>query len=195
MSEKTKAPQVPSAVERWNHAVREAYVRSDVDADAQAVLEASDEEIERQLLAAGVDLAAEDAKAAATYEAARAAFARGVGARVKAVDDDSDDPRSEAAWVAEAGPRSNVVTMPRRTRRAAWIVYAVAAAAATGGAAYVAGHQRVEVPHHDEPAPTPPEPTAPTANPAPPAPPAPAPAPRDSRKAPHDKAPGDKAPR
>ena len=82
MSDRPKAPEgqgqkrARSAVDRWNHAVREAYAQPKVDPDARAVLEASDEEIERQLREAGVDLAAEDAKADATYEAAVAKFGR-----------------------------------------------------------------------------------------------------------------------
>jgi hypothetical protein len=76
MNEKPKTPiakdkPVPSAVDEWNRIVREAYAGDD-DEDAAAcaaILAASDEEIERQLREAGVDVEAEDAKAQATYDA------------------------------------------------------------------------------------------------------------------------------
>jgi hypothetical protein len=191
---KSRPPNAPaSAVSRWNHAVREAYAGSDAraDADARAVLEASDEEIERQLREAGFDLDAENAKADATYEAMLAKhFPHAVAKASPALDPASDADQgadAEPAWVATT--ESNVVAMPRKPTRSAWVVWLIAAALATAGAAYVAGHR-------PEPPPSPPPeapkeaPTTVTPKPTPPAPvpPVPAPAPepdRPSPKAPH----------
>jgi hypothetical protein len=168
-----------SDVERWNRAVREANTKTEVAPGAKEVLEASDEEIERQLLAAGVDLEAEDAKADATYDAMIAKLGQGEPRAPRAVTDDSADDvgdRGDAAWVAEAAPK-NVV--PMRRRRAVWLAYAVAAAAATSGAAYVAAHWGPpEEPKHDEPVVPPSVTVAPPAPVPPTAPRAPEPAKR-----------------
>ncbi len=195
MSEKPKAPEstvngaskpsTRTAVDRWNHAVREAYLEtpetpgkstrppspsSPPVPDASSVLEASDEEIERQLVAAGFDLAAEDAKALATFEAMKAKLAKEARAR------DESEPQNDVAWVASTDQPGVTHIHARRSRRAVWLAWAVAAAAATGGAAYVAGHQRphdVEVPKNDLPVVPPPasaEPPIPTAAPPTPAP-------------------------
>ncbi len=117
MNDRPKAPEgrgqkrARSAVDRWNHAVREAYAQPKVDPDARAVLEASDEEIERQLREAGVDLAAEDAKADATYEAAVAKFGR----------DHHNASALALAHAADMGPPSTagarVVSIRSRGRR------------------------------------------------------------------------------
>jgi hypothetical protein len=93
-----------SDVERWNRAVREANTKTSVAPGAKEVLEASDEEIERQLLAAGIDLEAEDAKADATYDAMvrkldQAARPASQDAAARESADDVGD-RGDAAWVA-----------------------------------------------------------------------------------------------
>ncbi len=182
MSEEKKSEKVTgaAAVEQWNRAVREAYVADD-PSDASAALEASDEEVERQLREAGVDLDAEAARADATYEAMLAKhFPHAASPASAALDD------AEPAWVATT--ESNVSPMPRKPTRSAWVVWLIAAALATAGAAYVAGHR-------PSPPPSPP-PVAPkeapttVTPPTPPAPvtPVPAPAPepdRPSPKAPH----------
>jgi len=82
-----------TAADRWNHAVREAYI---VDApeppamDDEAkkaladVMAMTDAEIEAELVRAGVNLEEEDAKAAATYDAMLAQLARWEAARTAA---------------------------------------------------------------------------------------------------------------
>jgi len=103
-----------------------------------------------------------------------------------------DEPRGEAAWVADAAPVANVVPLRPRRTRTVWLAYTVAAAVAAGGVGYAVGHQRVEEPRHEEPLP-------PVDSAAPVVPPAPAPPPPDPTPAPpskHEKAPaGGKAPR
>ncbi len=173
MTSKTNPPRRErTAVELWNHAVREAHAGDD-GSDASDVLEASDEEIERRLLAAGLDLAAEDAAAAATYPAM---VARLEAERRRPAADEGDAPGSDVAWVAPTELRP----LPRAPRsRAVWLAYAIAAAAAIGGAAYVAGHRDrnpppPEEPKHEEPvvhpvdtAKVPPPAPAPTERPGP----------------------------
>ncbi len=130
MTDRPKAPEAQgqkrprSEVARWNHAVREAYARTDPDASAMA--EGSDEDLERVLREAGVDLAAEDAKADATYEAAIAKFGR-----------DHANASAPALARTDLGPsspaRARVVPLRSRPR---WIVeslpHYVAAAAVIG---------------------------------------------------------------
>jgi hypothetical protein len=184
MSDKPKVPAEASAVEKWNHAVREAYADSSTGSSVDAGRELSDEEIERQLVAAGVDLAAEDAKAAATYGAVVAMLERQSANLTR--DHDEEEPRSHVAWVASTATPS-VATPHAKRSRALWIAYAIAAALAVGGAAYVAGHQAPppEPPKVDEPVVHPPEPTpVPTVAPPAPAPEPPAPSKAD-KKAPH----------
>ncbi len=171
MTSKTNPPRRErTAVELWNHAVREAHAGDD-GSDASDVLEASDDEIERQLLAAGVDLAAEDAAAGATYPVIVAKLEADEQHRQAA--EDGDAPGGTVAWVAPTALR------PARPRsRAVWLAYALAAAAAIGGAAYAVGHRGPEPPPepppHDEPVvhpvetvPAPPPPPAPTQSPGP----------------------------
>jgi hypothetical protein len=184
MSDKPKVPAEESAVEKWNHAVREAYADSSAGAGVDAGPELSDEEVERQLVAAGVDLAAEDAKAAATYDAVVAMLER-QSASV-AGDHDEEEPRSNVAWVASTATPS-AATPPAKRSRAVWIAYAIAAAIAVGGAAYVAGHQAPPPePPMDTPIVHPTEPTpAPTVAPTAPAPePQPSGPPKADKKAP-----------
>jgi hypothetical protein len=185
MSDKAKSDKVTgeAAVEKWNRAVREAYAGDD-PSDASSVLEASDEEVERQLREAGVDLDAEAAAADATYEAMLAKHFPHAANKTSSNSETDVDPPSEAAWVATT--ESNVVAMPKRSARSAWVVWLIAAALATAGAAYVAGHRS------EPPPPPPPEepkeepkkeepPTTVTPQPAPPAPVTPA---REPDKAP-----------
>jgi hypothetical protein len=185
MSEK-KSEKVTgaAAVEKWNRAVREAYAGDD-PSDASSVLEASDEEVERQLREAGVDLDAEAASADATYEAMLAKhFPHAVAKASPALDATSDadlDAHAEPAWVATT--ESNVVVMPKRSARSAWVVWLIAAALATAGAAYVAGHRP-----SPPPSPPPEEPKEAPTTVTPTAPPIPDPVPepaRPSPKAPH----------
>jgi len=192
MSDEIKAKRArreDTAAERWNRAVREAYtVDAAEPSDVSDVLEASDEEIERQLRAAGVDLAAEDAKAAATYDAMIAKLE--ADRRRLAAVEDVDGRRSDVAWVASTDVPARAAVRPARRCRAVWLVCAVAAAAATGSAAYVAGHQRHEEPKHEEPV-VPPKESAPVpvSTVAPPAPapqqtPPPPPNDKSDKKAP-----------
>jgi hypothetical protein len=152
--------KTPSAVEKWNHAVREAYEGD--DPGAKAVLEATDEEIDRELRAAGIDVEAEDAKAMASYEAAMAKLDARAGAGVS----ETQETRGDVGWVKDSAPRGKVVPLPQRSG-ALWVAYVIAAAAAIGGATYVAGRQK--------PAPPPPPmdllPPAPPPSAAPPTPP------------------------
>jgi hypothetical protein len=90
-----------SDVERWNRAVREANTKTDAAPGAKGALEVSDEEIERQLLAAGVDLEAEDAKADAAYDAIVAKLG------------EPTQPASRAAKERESHPKS-------RSTRSRW---------------------------------------------------------------------------
>jgi len=190
MSDKEKpiqrgAREGPSAVDKWNNVVREAYAGDEAPADE------SDEEIERQLRAAGVDLDAEDAKADATYDAMVAKLAE----HEPAADSGQveHEPRSEGAWVSPAARPSFVVPTDRPSR-AIWLAYAIAAAAATGGAAYVAANW---APHQEPPNQNPPAPPLPVPAPAPSAAPVPTPvaapsAPLPSPPAPHPVRPDDK---
>jgi hypothetical protein len=172
MTDRPKAPQghqakgAKSAVERWNHAVREAYAGPPEDADARAILEASDEEIDRQLREAGIDPAAEEMKADATYEAAIAKFGR--------MDLGVPTSGHTASVVHEGG---NSPSHSTRRRRVVWLARGAAAAAATGGAAYVAGHRPHEEPKKDEPVVPVVDAAAPAVTSAPPAAPAPQPPP------------------
>jgi hypothetical protein len=176
------------AVEQWNRAVREAHEGDDAS-DARSVLEASDEEVERRLREAGVDLDAEAAIADATYEAMLAKHfphaASTASAALDPASETDEGAHAEPDWVATT--ESNVVAMPKRPTRSAWVVWLIAAALATAGAAYVAGHRR-------EPPPSPPpetpkeEPTTVPPKPTPPETPIPEPVPepaRPSPKAPH----------
>ena len=73
-----------------------------------------------------------------------------------------DEPRGEAAWVADAAPVANVVPLRPRRTRTVWLAYTVAAAVAAGGVGYAVGHQRVEEPRHEEPSPPDPTPAPPS---------------------------------
>jgi hypothetical protein len=187
MSEKKKSET--DAVEQWNRAVREAYEGDDAN-DARSVLEASDEEVERRLREAGVDLDAEAASADATYEAMLAKHfphaASTASAALDPASETDEGAHAEPDWVATT--ESNVVAMPRKPTRSAWVVWLIAAALATAGAAYVAGHRREPPPPPEEPKEE--APTTVTPKPTPPAPVAPIPEPvpepaRPTPKAPH----------
>jgi uncharacterized Ntn-hydrolase superfamily protein len=204
MTEKTKTPMIAKtgvpAVDRWNDIVREAYTVDEAP-DAREVLEASDEEIERQLREAGVDLTECDAKADTTYEAMVAKLAEGTSAgsprrgpqegAARSVDDGNEDMGGQdEAWVASTAKPSTTRVPPRRSRMV-WLAWAVAAATATGGAAYVAAHaphHDVETPKDDVPVVHPPEVPPPVLSAAPPPlPVAPSPSPVEEKgfKAPH----------
>jgi phage terminase large subunit-like protein len=71
-----------TAVERWNHAIDEAYL-DDAAELMKAVLAMTDEEVEAELVKAGVDLAAFDAKVAAEYERIKARHAAKTGDKPK----------------------------------------------------------------------------------------------------------------
>ena len=166
-----------TAADWWNRAVREAYT---VDpSDASDVLEASSDEIDRQLRAAGVDVEAEDAMAAATYGAIVAKLE--ADRRRPAAIEDVDGRRSDVAWVASTDVPAHAAVRPARRSNAVWLAYAVAAAAATGSAAYVAGHRGHDEPKHEEPVvPQPETPPIPSAVP-PPAPQQTPPPPADEK--------------
>jgi hypothetical protein len=57
-------PTKRTAVQQWNHIVREAFMD-----DEQDILSATDEQIEKELVEAGLDVAEIDAEADATYPA------------------------------------------------------------------------------------------------------------------------------
>jgi hypothetical protein len=192
-------PRNDDAVARWNRAVREAHADAH-PGSARAVLDASPEEVDRQLAAAGFDLREEDAKAAATYDAMVAKLTSGTHAP-----DDDRGSGNDVAWVASAEDAKVVSLDSRRRSRAVWLAWAVAATVTTGGGIYAAAHRthepppEVPTPKPDEP--TKPEPPTPIPSAAAPVAPAPAPAPAPPGKAPDnagkgagDKAPGGKGP-
>jgi hypothetical protein len=57
-------PKKKTAIERWNDIVREAFMGDESD-----ILSATDEQIEKELVDAGFDLAEIEAEANATYPA------------------------------------------------------------------------------------------------------------------------------
>ena len=71
-----------SAVERWNHAVHEAYL-DDAAELMKVVLAMTDEEVDAELVKAGVDLKALDAKADAEYERFKALYEAKMGPKPK----------------------------------------------------------------------------------------------------------------
>ena len=163
MSEKPKSEaRVAPADERphadlWNRAVAEAYAEPE-RADVPSEPSASEEELDRHLRAAGFDLEAEDLEADATYDAMVAKLAA-APPPARAL----EEPLVEGAWTASTDV-ANDVRSPRRSNKVVWLAWAVAAAAATGGAAYVAGHRHPpeDVPKEERPVVNPPEaPTSP----------------------------------
>ncbi len=165
-----------TGAERWNDAVRIAYDQEDDPAPPgeesipgpEAVLAMGDEELDKKLREAGVDLAALDAKADAACEKYKAHAAKGEAAPP------SEEPE---AWVASKHIASARDVRPtRRSRVALMAAVGIAAAGAVGVATYLATHnppQKDVTPKPDAGAPPVPE-TPKTAEPKPTAPPTPA---------------------
>ena len=170
MNEKLKA----GPVERWNRAMKEA------EPEARDVLEASDEEIERELREAGVDLDEEDKKATATYAAVVAKHFPQVSPA--AHPEGEDEPRAWVAPAAQTEGGASVTKLDDRRSRSSWVAWGLVAAAAVGGSVYVAAHPPAPPP--PPPPPDLPKPNVPVVTPAP----APAPAPVTPPKG---KVPGD----
>ena len=124
----------PSAVERWNHIVREATMPETlVDPE-----ELSDEEVEAELKAAGVDVAEVDREADAEYERFLAS-------------------QDEAGRMAVAVPIP-IARAPRsKTGTLLVLGAAAAAAAAAGGVAFVTMTTAKPGPSPEQPSPPPPE--------------------------------------
>jgi hypothetical protein len=178
-----------TAVERWNDAVRIAHEHDDASdrteeervPGPEAVLALSEEELDRQLREAGVDLDALHAQADAACEVYKAHVAK--------VD---PAPPSEApeTWVMSSrSPSMRAVRPTRRSRAPLIACVAAAAAGAVGVASYLAAHNPPEKDVTPKPdAGAPPVPEAPkTVEPKPVAPPptAPeAPSPDDKKKRP-----------
>jgi hypothetical protein len=189
MASKSKPPTTAASTDadararvNWNRAVREAYtVDADVpeDADDAPPPFLSEEEVDRQLREAGLDVEEQNAAADKTYEK--------MVAKLDALHAPASEAGGGVAWTAPV-----VKLPPPRNRRVVWLAYVIAAAAATGGAAYVAAHRT------EEPRPPTPEPPKPAPPPVPSATPAPAPEPTPlpppADKARSDKGPSDKAP-
>ncbi len=168
MSAKTQGRRRTGA-ERWNDAVRIAYERDDnpslPDDEAipgpEAVLAMSDEDLERKLREAGVDLAALEAKADAASEKYKARLAKA-----------EPPPPSEEpeAWVASRRVVSTRDDRPTRRSRVALVAaVGIAAAGAVGVATYLATRnppQKEVTPSRDAGAPPVPE-TPKTAQPKP----------------------------
>ncbi len=183
MSDKTQGPKRTGA-ERWNDAVRIAYERDDdpaaTDAEAipgpEEILAMSDEQIERQLREAGIDLAALDAKADLACETYKERVAKVEPAPT------SEEP---AAWVASRQTVPSTSRVRATRGRVALVACAVAVAAgAVGVAAYLASRsppQKDVTPRPDAGhAPTPEAPN--TAEPKPAATTAPATTAADQKK-------------
>jgi hypothetical protein len=147
----------PTSVDRWNHAVRQAY-GGGRDALVDEVLAMSDAEVEAELAVVGVDMATFDAKMSALYDehvAGADPAPRGASERID-------------AWASDAPNAPDARPGKRGVSKAAIVAYATAAAVAAGGvAAYLASRP------DEEPKPTPPPPTSATATAAPPPPPPP----------------------
>ena len=183
MSAKTEGRKRTGA-ERWNDAVRVAYEQDDdpvLPGDEavpgpEAILAMSDEELDRTLREAGVDLAALEAKADAAAEKYKAHLAKAEAAPP------SEEPE---AWVASTHIASTRDVRPtRRSRVALMAAVGIAAAGAVGVATYLATQnppQKDVTPKPDAGAPPVPE-TPKTAEPKPAPPTATTPAPGSDKK-------------
>jgi hypothetical protein len=163
MSAKADPKATPrSAVDRWNAAVREAHIESPA-----GVLAMTDEEIALELEAAGISRAEVDAKADAFLATLQ---------KRQPAETEPEPVHEDGAWVR---PTEIATKGPKRSR-AAYIAIGVAAAAAVGGAAYLATRPAPEEPKPEEP--LPPKTVTPAPTVAPPSPaPTHAPPPSDKR--------------